>query len=178
VKVVAQRYVRALADVAVERGTGDQLKKELAAFVDLLDESADLRNFLASPAVVRGHKHGVIKKLTQRMDASETLRNFLLVVVDGRRTGMLRQMYEAFEAELLARMNTAEAYVTSAHELNAAEQAEITKALERRTGRRVQAHYGIDPELIGGAVARVGSTIYDGSLRARLNRLRDRLTAE
>ncbi len=177
-KIVAQRYARALADVALAQRNAGQLKRELAGFANLLEESSELRNFLASPAVGREHKHSVIRKLAERMGLAPATRNFLLVLVDGRRAAMLREIQMAFEAELLARMNAAEAYVTSARELSAAEQASITQALTRRTGRTVRAHYGVDPELIGGAVARVGSTIYDGSVRAQLNRMREHMTRE
>ncbi len=177
-KAVALRYAKALADVAMAGNSAETLKRGLAAFTGLLEESADLRNLLASPAVARENKHGVIRKLCERMGANPALRNFLLVIVDERRAAMLAEIEREFKTELLARLNTTEAYVTSARELTAPEQAELTRALEKQTGKKVKTLFGVDPELIGGAVARVGSTIYDGSVRSQLNRLRASLASE
>ena len=177
-KAEVERYARALADVTLERGTSEQVKMELAEFVKLLEESADLRNFLASPAVARMNKHGVVGKLVSALWAGETLRNFLLVVVDNRRTGELEEIQRAYEKELQARLGITRAEVASAAELSADEKARLTQALEKITGRRVEAEYRLDPGLIGGAVARVGSSVYDGSVRSQLERLRARLASE
>jgi len=177
-KALAQRYANALADVALEHKNAEKVKGELAAFAGLLAESADLRNFLASPAVAREAKQAVIGKLIERLGASEALRNCLFVVVDHHRSQLLPQIQEAYEAELHARLGIAEAQVTSARELSSKERSELGKALEQITGKRIEARYGLDPELIGGTVVRIGSTIYDGSVREQLNRLRVKLATE
>ena len=176
-KVVAQRYASALADVALEHKNAEQVKADLRSFVGLVNESADLRNFLASPAVPRPAKQAVIEKLIARLGASRTLRNFLFLLVENRRAQELPQIQQAFEQQLNARLGVAEAQVVSARELSAPERAELMRALEKITGKRVEARYGLDPALIGGAVVRIGSTIYDGSVREHLNRLRARLAA-
>ena len=177
-KALAERYAGALADVALEQGNAEAVKKELAAFVELLGQSPDLRNFLASPAVARPNKQAVVEKVVARLGASKTLRNFLLVVVENRRSSLLAQIRQAFEAQLYARLGVAEAEVTSARELTGEEKSDLTRVLERLTGKRIEARYGLDPELISGAVVRIGSTIYNGSVRERLNQLRARLAAE
>lgn len=177
-KAVAHRYARALADVVIEHGSSEAVKAELAAFAQMVDESADLRNFLANPAVARPHKQAVVEKLIERLKGSKTLRNFLLVLVDNRRTALLREISEAFEAELRARLGVAKAEVTSARDLNGEERIELVRALERLTGKRVEASYSLNPELIAGAQVRIGSTVYDGSVREQLNRMRSRLAAE
>ncbi len=177
-RALAQRYASALADVAIGRGTVEQVKSELASFVGLLAESADLRNFLASPAIVWGTKQAVIEKLVARLGASQTLRNFLFAVVQHRRSLLLPQIQEAFEEQLRARLGVAEAQVISAEELNPEQKADLTWLLERLTGKRIEARYGLEPGLIGGAVVRIGSTVYDGSVRDQLNRLRARLASE
>ena len=176
-KVVAQRYASALADVALEHKNAEQVKTDLRSFVGLVNESADLRNFLASPAVPSPAKQAVIEKLIARLGASRTLRNFLFLLVENRRAQELPQIQQAFEQQLNARLGVAEAQVVSARELSAPERAELMRALEKITGKRVEARYGLDPALIGGAVVRIGSTIYDGSVRENLNRLRARLAA-
>lgn len=177
-KGLAQRYARALVDVALEQKQTERVKEELSAFTRLAAESADLRNFLTSPAVPRPQKQAVIEKLIERLGASKTLLNFLLVLIENRRTGMLDEIRVAFHEQLYARLGVADAYVTSARDLGDAEKTELARALEKITKKRVETHYGVDPELIGGAVVRIGSTIYDGSVREQLNRLRERLAAE
>ncbi len=175
---LAQRYAAALADVAQERGNAIAVKKELASFADLFASSAELRNFLESPAVKPGSKHGVIEKLAARMGLSPAVRNFLFVLIDNRRLRKLEEIRQAFDAELNARLGIAEAQVTSARELSEVEKKELVGALVRLTGKKIDARYGTDEALIAGAVVRIGSTIYDGSVREQLNRLRVRLEAE
>lgn len=177
-RALAQRYASALADVAIEQGTGEQLKSELASFAGLLSESADLRGFLASPAIQWPTKQAVIEKLVARLGASQTLRNFLFVAVQHRRSAMLPQIQQAFEEQLRARLGVAEAQVTSAEELSSEQKTELTRVLERLTGKRIESRYALDPALIAGAVVRIGSTVYDGSVQEQLNRLRARLAAE
>jgi F-type H+-transporting ATPase subunit delta len=177
-KAVANRYARALADVVIAQGSAEAVKAELSAFAQAVDESADLRNFLANPAVARPQKQAVIEKLMARMGGSKTLRNFLLVLVDNRRAARLREISEAFEAELRVRLGVAKAEVTSAHDLNDEERTELVRTLERMTGKRVEASYSLDAELIAGAQVRIGSTVYDGTVRGQLNRMRSRLAAE
>jgi F-type H+-transporting ATPase subunit delta len=177
-KALAIRYASALADVALEQKQSEQIERELAAFVELLGASAELRTFLASPAVARLHKHGVIEKLVARLGASTTLQNFLFVLVDNRRTNDLAQITQAFTTELHRRLGMTEAQVTSAQPLGENEKQELTKTLEGLTGRHIVARYQEDPALIAGAVVQIGSTVYDGSVRARLDRLRARLASE
>jgi len=177
-KALVLRYARALLEVALEHEAAEKLKGELGAFAGLLEQSSDLRNFLASPAVSRESKQAVVEKLVARLGASKTLRNFLFVVVENRRSSLLPQIQQAYGEELDVRRGIARAQVTSARELTAQEQADLGRVLERITGKRVEARYGTDPGLIGGAVVRIGSTVYDGSVRQQLNRLRARLAAE
>lgn len=177
-KAVAQRYASALADVALEHKNAEQVKAELASFVGMVQESADLRNFLASPAVQPQNKQAVIGKLVERLGASKTLRNFLFLIVENRRAQFLPQIQQAFEQQLQARLGVVEAYVVSARELSAGERGELEKVLGQITGKRVEGRYGEDPSLIGGAVVWIGSTVYDGSVREQLNRLRTRLAGE
>jgi F-type H+-transporting ATPase subunit delta len=175
---LASRYAAALADVALEQKSGDRVKKDLSQFVDTFFSSADLRNFIESPAVGPQMKHRVIEELAARMDLAPAVRNFAYVLVNHRRTEMLREIQQAFETELNTRLGIAEAQVTSARELNAAERERVTKALERHTGKKIEARFRHDESLIAGAVIRVGSTVYDGSVREQLTRLREQLEME
>jgi F-type H+-transporting ATPase subunit delta len=176
--VIANRYAAALADVAVERKSADAFRRDLAAFAEAYSSSADLREFLHTPAVSHEAKHAVIDKLAARLSLNEGIRNFIYILTDNRRVAALPEITAAFEAELNAREGIAEAAVTSARELSAAERKEIVAALERKTGKRIQAQFALDAALLGGAVVQIGSTIYDGSIREQLNRLRAQLEAE
>lgn len=177
-KSASLQYANALADIALEQGAAQPVLQQLADFGTLCTASAELRNFLASPAVDRGAKHRVIEKLIARLGASKMVRNFLFVIADHQRTHILPEIITAFQEVVRQRQGIAEAEIFSAVELSAAQKAEFASTLERLTGKRVEAKYSLEPGLLGGARVRIGDTIYDGSLRNRLNKLRTRLAAE
>jgi F-type H+-transporting ATPase subunit delta len=177
-KSASLQYAYALADVALERGAAESALKQLTDFTVAYAESAELRNFLASPAVDRHAKHGVIEKLVARLGAGKIIRNFLFVVVDHNRTHILPEIVAAFQEVVRQRQGIAEAEVSTAIELNAAQKAEFAFTLEQMTGKRVEARYSLAPELLGGAVVRIGDAVYDGSLRHQLDEMRARLVAE
>ncbi len=177
-KALAERYAAALVDVAVANHQADQVKQELATFAGMVRESPDLHAFLSNPSIARAAKHSAVEALVAQMGASRTLRNYLFVIVDQRRAAMLGEIEQAFSRLLDARQGVTQAKVSSATALTAQEQAELAAALTKLTGQRVQAQYTTDPALIGGAVVRIGSTIYDGSVRTQLERLRARMISE
>jgi F-type H+-transporting ATPase subunit delta len=170
-------YAEALADVALAEKRPEQVRRELSDFLAMMAESADLRNFLESPAVPAGSKQAVITRLVERMGASQALRNFLFLVVDHHRVMLLDAIGEALGQVLNARLGILDAEIVAARELGAEEKQDLVAVLERRTGKKIEASYRVDPELIGGAVVRIGSTIYDGSVRKSLERLRARMAA-
>ena len=172
------QYATALADIALEQGAAEPVRKQLTEFGAAYAESAELRNVLANPAVIPAAKHGVIEKLVLRLGASRIVRNFLFVVVDNQRTHLLPEILQTFEDVLRQRQGVAEAEVASAAELTAPQKTQLQQTLERLTGRKIQANYSLDPALLGGVVVRIGDTIYDGSVRSRLNQMRARLAAE
>lgn len=175
---VAERYAAALADVAVERKNSETVKRNLAAFVEAFSSIADLRNALESPALNAEVKRKVIAEVAGKMGLDVAVRNFIYLVVDHRRTEVLPEIEQAFLSELNERLGIVDAEVTSAHELNDDEKRQLSAVLEQRTGKRVEARFQIDGALLGGAVVRLGSTIYDGSVRDQLKRLREQLETE
>ena len=177
-KSASLQYANALADIALAQGAAGPAVKQLTDFGVTFADSAELRNFLASPAVTREAKHGVIEKIVARMRAGKIIRNFLFVIVDHRRTNMLPEIIAAFEDVIRQRQGIAEAEVSSAVELSAGQKKQFAQTLERITGTKIEAKYSLDPALLGGALVRVGDTIYDGSVRSRLNEMRTRLAAE
>jgi F-type H+-transporting ATPase subunit delta len=175
---VAERYAAALADVAVERKNSETIKGNLAAFVEVFSSIADLRNALESPALNAEVKRKVIAEVTGKMGLDVAVRNFIYLVVDHRRTEILPEIEQAFLSELNERLGIVDAEVTSAHELNDDEKRQLRTVLEQRTGKKVEVRFQIDGALLGGAVVRLGSTIYDGSVRDQLKRLREQLETE
>jgi F-type H+-transporting ATPase subunit delta len=175
---LADRYAAALADVALAENAGDKIRGELADFLALLREAPQLGALLSSPAVPRAGKRAVAEALVQRLGASRTLRNFLCVVLDHRRTRLLPEIGEALDRQLDERLGVTRAEVTSARELAKADQARLQAVLARLTGRKIEAQYRLDPELIAGTVVRIGSTIYDGSVRTRIEKMRHQLASQ
>jgi F-type H+-transporting ATPase subunit delta len=177
-KSASLQYANALADVALAQGAADAALKQLNDVAAAFATSGELRNVLASPAVPREAKHSVIEKIAARAGAGKIIRNFLFVIADHQRTHILPEIVAAFEDVIRQRQGVAEAEISSAVELSAAQKKKFAQTLERITGKKIEAKYSLDPTLLGGAVVRVGDTIYDGSVRSSLNEMRARLAAE
>jgi F-type H+-transporting ATPase subunit delta len=177
-KSASLQYANALADIALAQGAAEPASKQLREFGAAYAQSAELRTFLASPAVSIEAKHAVIEKIAARLGASKIIRNFLFVLADHRRTLLIPEVIGAFQQVIRERQGVAEAEISSAVELSAAQKKEMAATLARLTGKAIETKYAIDAGLLGGAVVRIGDTIYDGSLRSRLNEMRARLAAE
>ncbi len=178
---VAARYANALADVVTAKTSPlspEQSVAELRAFESALRESAELHNAMLTPAVPGSRKKAVINRIADVLQLSRVTRNFLFVLVDHRRIDSLSNIISNFDEVLDARLGYARAEVTSAAELNDAQRSALNAQLERLTGKKIRMKFAIDPALIGGAVARIGSTVYDGSVRGQLATLERRLSAE
>ena len=176
---VASRYAQALADAVLAPGAAGnptQVVSELRSVESSVRSSRDLETVLLSPAVPTARKRAVISRIAQAGGLSPLVRNFLFVMVDRRRTDLLPEITEAFEAAVDERMGFVRAQVTSAAPLSEAQKAEMQSALTQVAGKQVRCEFTVDPELIGGVVARIGSKVYDGSVRAQLSELRERLT--
>ncbi len=177
-KSASLRYANALADIALAQGAAEPTSKQLHEFGAAFAQSAELRTFLASPAVSVEAKHAVMEKIAARVGASKVIRNFLFVLADHRRTNLIPEVIAAFNEVIRQRQGVAETEVFSAIELSAGQKKEMAATLTKLTGKKIEAKYALDPALLGGAVVRIGDTIYDGSLRSRLNEMRTRLAAE
>ena len=177
-RIIAQRYARALVEVALKQNQAEAVGKELAGFAQLIAESAPLRSMLGNPAIPREKKQAVLGKLAAQMGAGKTIHNFLMILADNRRAQLLPLISEAYGEQLNIKLGIALAEVTSARELTADEKTKLLASIAKMTGKKVQATYVQDAALIGGASVRVGSTIYNGSVRDQLKRMRERLTAD
>lgn len=177
-KSASLQYATALADIVLEQGAAEPAGKQLQEFLAAYNESAELRNFLGSPAITRENKHGVIEKLIARLGCSKIIRNFLFVISDNQRIHLLPEIVNTFEEVLRQREGVAEALVISAAEMNEKQKTELVRTLERLSRKKIYPKYRLEPKLLAGVMVRIGDTIYDGSVRTRLNQLRARLAAE
>jgi F-type H+-transporting ATPase subunit delta len=173
---VLGRYARAYADVAVKNKLNpEKTVAEFQQMADVVNSSRELRNVLQNPAVSREQKLKLLDSIIQHIGATRMLRNFLAVLIDNRRIGNISDLLEQFKQELDRRMGIAEAKVSSVRELSSAEKKSLEQQLAVITGKIVRATYSQDPGLLGGVLVRVGSTIYDGSVQGRLQRMRQEL---
>jgi F-type H+-transporting ATPase subunit delta len=175
---VASTYARAFADVVLgSHLDADRSIGELRTIASLLAESPELRRVWQNPAIPADQKRRVLDVVAQRDGISMQVRNLVAVLIDHRRIHFLEPIIRQLEKELDARLGFAEAQITTSRELNAAEKTEFEAQVGKLTGKKVRARYGQDESLLGGAVVRVGSTIYDGSVKGQLERLKEAISS-
>jgi F-type H+-transporting ATPase subunit delta len=178
---IATRYANALADVATAPDSAvrpQDALAELQSFDAALRSFANLRNALTSPAVPASRKKAVIARVGQDIGLSRVSRNFLFVLIDHRRIESLTEIIQIFEETIDERLGFARAEVVAARELSEAQRAALESELAQLAGKRIRMRVSVDQALIGGVVARIGSTVYDGSVRGRLQSLERRLSGE
>lgn len=178
---LASRYASALVDVVTDPKLGVDphlVLRELRGFEEVFAGSAELRNALTSPSVPPARKRAVVGRIGEKLGVSRIARNFLFVLTDHRRIATLAEVLEAFDLLLDERLGFSRAEVSSARELDQRQRDAVSLQLERITGKKVRMRFAVDRELVGGLVARIGSTVYDGSVRGQLQTLGKRLAAE
>jgi len=173
--VVARRYARALADLGRESGNLDQMVEQLSAFGNAFSSSTELRNALESPLVALEAKRAIVTDLASQIGADPHTKNALLLLTDRRRIRILPAVAKLLREMNDARKGIVRAEVTTAVRLSEAYYEKLKTQLERMTGKRVVLDTREDPDLIGGVIARIGDTIIDGSLRARLDEMKSTL---
>jgi F-type H+-transporting ATPase subunit delta len=173
---VAGRYARAFAEVVAEHKISpDKAVQELSEMAALVEENAELRNVLLNPAVEHGQKLALLDAIVERVGATKLLRNFIAVLIDHKRIHQIGEITLLFKREVEQRMGIAEARVSSFRTLTEVEKKSLEKQLTTVTGKTVRAAYSEDPGLLGGAVVRIGSTVYDGSVRGQLQRIKQEI---
>jgi F-type H+-transporting ATPase subunit delta len=172
---VSIRYARAFADVVINlKLDASAVRDELRSILDVI--TGELRRVWESPAITTEQKHKVLDAIAQRAGLSAASRNFLAVLIEHRRIAMLPAIARQFELELNHRLGYTEAEIISARPLERREQQDLEARIASMTGKKVRAQYALDPKLLGGAVVKLGSTIYDGSLRGQLYRIKEQLS--
>ena len=174
----ASRYARAFADVIFEAHlNAKDAQRQLSDFAAAWHESRPMREFLLDPSFPVEQKVAFLDKLNERLGMAQQTRNFIAVLIRNGRIGGFNDVASEFRREINQRLGISEAKVTSARRLDEQERRELEEQIGALTGGRVEATYQEDSSLIGGAIVEVGSTVYDGSVRGRLQRLREELTA-
>jgi F-type H+-transporting ATPase subunit delta len=174
IETIARRYGTALADVVLKTGETETVKKELEAWGELL-ANADLVGVFGNPAIAHAKKELVLEQLIKKTKPSTTTGNFLRVLLRNSRLTELGEINEKFLAVLEERSGNVSAEIISARELPKGERDAFEKNLAKLTGKNVTINYSIDEEIIGGVVTRIGSTVYDGSVKTKLENLKAEL---
>lgn len=176
---VKSRYARALADVVFEKKmVPGRVREQLQSLVDTLNGSLDLRRVWENPGVPTEQKTKLLDAICGQLGIDPIVRNFIAVLIRHQRISMLGQIVDQFDSEVNTRLGIAEAEITSARQLGPDERQAMESQLTRMTGKQVRAKYSTNGSLLGGAVVRVGSTVYDGSVRGQIDKLREVLTNE
>jgi F-type H+-transporting ATPase subunit delta len=173
---LARRYARAVVEIGTAHGNLEKIGADLRALAHAMHSSSELVTVLTNPAIRRADRRRVIDGLLDRVSAAPHSRNLVSLLLDGERLGSLEAISREVDAMIEARAGRLRAEVTSARPLDAAQLSQITAALEQLSGKKVAVTKHEDPSLLGGVVAKVGDTVYDGSLRTQLRTLRDELT--
>lgn len=177
--LVGSRYASALVDVIASMKLDPvAVRGQLQSLVEMLKGSRDLRIVWENPSIPADQKRKLLDAIVARESISKPVRNFAAVLIDHRRIAQLPEIAKAVEMEMDRRLGFAEANVTSARELSSDERSAMEAQIEKLTGKKVRAYFTTDGQLLGGAVVRLGSTIYDGSVRGQLRRIKEQLSAE
>ena len=158
-----------LDTVAIDRQIGD--------FLATWDGSPELREFFVNPAIPAVQKVGFLDKINAKLELRKELRNLLAVLIDNGRIGAVSEVAAAYRQLLQEQLGIRQAEIVTARELGAAERKALVAEIGKLAGSRIEASFKLDAAILGGTVVRIGSTVYDGSVRGRLDRLKEALMA-
>ena len=169
-------YGRAMADVVVDRKLdANRISSELESMRTVLGESAELRTIWDSPSVASDEKLNLLDALAKKLGLSREVRNFVAVLISNRRIQAYSEIAKNATEQINERLGIAEAEIVSVRELGAEERRRLENQVATVTGKRLRVRYALDPKLMGGVIVKVGSTIYDGSVRGQLQRMKEQL---
>ena len=175
--VVANRYARALADVVGPSGNYRTVLEELQDFARVYRESLELEEVFASPAVALPQKMKVLEAIGQRLGESPVTLNFLRVLLAYYRMPLLEEAIQAYRKIANEQLGVVQVTISSASDLSEAEREGVAARFKELTGKQVELEFRIESKLLGGILAQIGNTVYDGSVRGNLARIREQLTA-
>ena len=174
-QTVARRYASALADVVLKRGEAHEVQQELIAWGDLFRSNANLREVFANPTIALDQKRSVLKRLIEIAKPRPTTVNFLKVLLQNQRLTELDEINTTVAAVLDDRAGVVAAQVTTARPVAAETQHTLQTKLRNLTGKSVRIEFDTDASMIGGLMTRIGSTIYDGSVRNQLEQIKEKM---
>lgn len=178
VQTVARRYATALADVVTARGEAQEVQRELTAWQTMMQSNEQLLEVFRNPTIPYEQKRKVLNALITRASVRPTTANFLQVLLQNQRLADLNEVNKRFAQILDERSGVVSAEVTTARPVPQAAQDALRTKLTSLTGKNVRLSFATDEELIGGIVTRIGSTIYDGSVRNQLQQVKERMTGK
>jgi F-type H+-transporting ATPase subunit delta len=174
---VINTYARAFADVVMaQRLDAASVQAEAQQIAGLTQESKGLREVWDNPAIPAEQKRGVLDGIVQRVGISKPVRNFIAVIIDHGRAKFLQDIVAQLARELNQRLGFADAEVIAVRELKPEERSAMERDLQRVTGKKIRASYQQNKALLGGVIVRIGSTVYDGSVKGQLERMRQALS--
>jgi len=174
---IANRYARALADAVAASGEYRKVLSELEDFERAYRESKELRELFDSPAVTLPEKVKILEAIGQRLGESPLSLNFLRVLLANYRMPLLEEAVQAYRTIANDRQGIVQITITSAADLSAGERDSVAARFRQLTGKQVELDFRVDNGLVGGMLAQIGSTVYDGSVRGSLARIREQLKA-
>ena len=172
---IARRYAKALIEIGVEDGNYERIGREVRALARALKTSQELALALSNPAFPRSDREKILRAVLQRIGASQIVVNFTRLLLDRERVVVTPDISRELDAMIDERAGRAQAQVRSATALDAGQRERLTRALESLSGKKVELAIDTDPGLLGGIVAKVGDTVYDGSLRTQLEKMKQTL---
>jgi F-type H+-transporting ATPase subunit delta len=175
VTAIARRYAEALADIAIQRGQTQQIAEELSRFAEMFTSNKELYDTIASPIISQRDKVKILDALIQRTRPSKVIENLLKLLLSHHRLHHIRFVQEQFRNFIDEREGVVRAHVTTASPVGDDEKEMFARQLQRITRKRIDLTFKLDPSLLGGAVTRVGSVVYDGSVRTRLEKIKHEL---
>jgi F-type H+-transporting ATPase subunit delta len=177
-RALASRYARALFEVAVAGADPRAIERDLEGFVTLLDEHLALRRALWNPAVPAPRKLAVVADITARAPHAAPVEKLLKLMAERDHLALLQQVLDSYRRRLMEHLGIVQAHVTTAAPLPPERLHAVEQALSRATGKQVRMTAEVDPAIIGGVVAKVDSTVYDGSVTRHLERIKEKLMGE
>jgi F-type H+-transporting ATPase subunit delta len=175
VETVARRYANALADVVTKTGDTNLVQTELKTWEQMINANSDLQTAFGNPAISLVNKEKVLENLIEKTKPTKTTANFLRILLRNGRLTEISEINEKFASVLAERSGAISAQIISARSLSEAEKTEMQMNLSKLTGKTVSLNFQTDETLIGGVVTRIGSTVYDGSVRTRLAELKHQM---
>ena len=171
----SERYSRALFEVIQEVDELEKVENDLKNFLSLLNNSIQIRNFISNPTQSKENQYNVLKLLSEKLDFSKNLKNFMFLLIEKRRIFFVTKITDSFLSLCAKKRGEVKASLVSSKELSEAELENISQELSSLTSSTIKFNYKVDKELIGGLKLQLGSFMIDTSIKNRLNKYKQKM---